>query len=241
MTTTVNLFPTCLAETFRPAMLEAVTEVFRRLGVNVRRLERATCCGQPAFNAGDWDDARRMAEHTLRHLEQTAGPIVVPSGSCTLMFRRHYLRLFAGDAQWLPRAQALARRTFEFTEYLVDELGVTEVGATFPHRVAYHPSCHLWRGLGIDRQPRALLAQVKGLTLVNFPDAESCCGFGGVFSAEQPEIAQAMLSRKVDNLLSAQPEAIVGADLGCLLHIQGGLHQRGVRLPVLHIAEVLRL
>jgi len=147
--------------------------------------------------------------------------------------------LFVEDQAWLPRAQALAQRTYEFTEYLVDVLGVTDLGAAFPFRVAYHPSCHLLRGLEGDRHPRALLARVNGLTMVDFPDAEACCGFGGVFSAEQPEIAQAMLNRKVDHLLSATPEILVVADLGCLLHLRGGLHQRHARMPVLHIAEVL--
>ena len=239
MTTLAHIFPTCLIETFRPQVLEAVEAVLRRAGATPHRLERATCCGQPAFNAGDWDDARRMARHTIEALEAHPGPIVVPSGSCTAMFRHHYPRLFADDPIWLPRAQALGQRTYEFTEYLVDVLGVTDLGAVFPHRVAYHPSCHLLRSLGVDAQPRALLAQVRGLTLVDFPDADACCGFGGVFSAEQPAIAQAMLKRKVDNILSAAPEAIVGADLGCLLHIQGGLRRRRVRVPVLHIAEVL--
>lgn len=239
MPTLVHVFPTCLMETFRPRALEAVERVLQRAGVTPQRLQRATCCGQPAFNAGDWDAARRMARHTIAALEAHPGPIVVPSGSCTAMFRHHYPQLFADDADWLPRAQALARRTYEFTEYLVDALGVTALGAVFPYRVAYHPSCHLLRGLGVDRQPRTLLAQVDGLTLVNFPDAEACCGFGGVFSAEQPEIAQAMLQRKVTNILSAAPEVLVAADLGCLLHIAGGLQQRRASLPVLHIAEVL--
>ncbi len=235
----VHLFPTCLLETFRPQALAAVETVLRRAGATPHRLRRATCCGQPAFNAGDWEDARRMARATIAALEAHPGPIVVPSGSCTAMFRQHYPQLFAEDPVWLPRAQALAQRTYEFTEYLVEVLGVTDLGAVFPRRVAYHPSCHLLRGLGVDRQPRALLAEVHGLTLVDFPDAEACCGFGGVFSAEQPEIAQAMLSRKVEHLLSATPEAVVAADLGCLLHIQAGLRQRHANVPVLHIAEVL--
>lgn len=239
MASLVHVFPTCLMETFRPQAIEAVERVLQRAGVTPHRLRRATCCGQPAFNAGDWAAARRMARHTIEALEAHPGPIVVPSGSCTAMFRQHYPHLFAEDPAWLPRAQALARRTYEFTEYLVEGLGVTDLGAAFPHRVAYHPSCHLLRGLGVDRQPRALLARVRGLTMVDFPDAEACCGFGGVFSAEQPEIAQAMLHRKVEHMLSAAPDVVVAADLGCLLHLQAGLRQRQANVPALHIAEVL--
>ncbi len=236
---TVNLFPTCLAETFRPRLVEAVVQALRRAGVQVRRPPGLTCCGQPAFNAGDWPAARRMAQHTIRVLEAYPGPVVLPAGSCTAMIRHHYARLFAQDAAWLPRAQALAARTYELSEYLVEVRKVTDLGVRFPYRLTYHPSCHLLRALGVDRQPRALLAALHGAEFVELPHAEECCGFGGVFSAEYPEIARAMLARKVEHIAATGADFCVTADPSCLLHIQGGLNRAGVPTRMLHLAEVL--
>ncbi len=238
-TPTVNLFATCLAETFRDNIVTATEKVLTRAGVAVRRPQGLTCCGQPAFNAGDWDDARRMARHTLQVLEHYEGDVVLPAGSCTAMIRQHYADLFADEPQWLARARRLAARTYELSEYLVDVLGVTDLGVHFPYRVTYHPSCHLLRRLGIDRQPRALLAALHGAEFVELPHADECCGFGGVFSAEYPEIAQAMLERKVANIAATQADFCITADPSCLLHIQGGLKRAGVPTQMRHLAEVL--
>ncbi len=239
MSSTVNLFATCLADTFRKNIVSATEKVLQRAGAEVRRPEGLTCCGQPAFNAGDWDDARRMAQYTIQVLESYDGPVVLPAGSCTAMIRYHYADLFADDPQWLARAQQLAARTYELTEYLVDVLGVTDLGVHFPYRITYHPSCHLLRSLGVDRQPRALLAALHGAEFVELPNADECCGFGGVFSAEYPDIAQAMLERKVANIAAAQVDFCITADPSCLLHIQGGLKRAGVPTQMRHIAEVL--
>ena len=156
------------------------------------------------------------------------------------MMRDGYLELFADDAQWLPRAQALAARSYEFCEYLVDEMGITNVGARWEGKIAYHPSCHLMRGLGVDRQPRALLTAMPHAEIVALPHAEECCGFGGVFSVEHPAISAAMLERKIDNIESSGATTIVTADTGCLLQINGGLNRKGLPRRVLHIAEVLQ-
>jgi L-lactate dehydrogenase complex protein LldE len=155
------------------------------------------------------------------------------------MLKHGYPELFAGDPLWLPRAKSLATRTFEFTEYLVDALGVTDVGARWDGMLAYHPSCHLLRGMGIDRQPRALLAAVEGATLVDLPNREECCGFGGIFSVEHPEISAEMLKRKIANLEAVQAPTLVVADTGCRMHIAGGLHRQQKSQSVVHIAEVL--
>ena len=181
-----------------------------------------------------------MAQHTIEVFEQVRDPIVIPSGSCTAMIRHGYLELFADDAQWLPRAQALAARSYEFCEYLVDEMGITDVGASWEGKIAYHPSCHLNRGLGVDHQPRALLATIQNAEIVALPYAEECCGFGGVFSVEHPEISAAMPERKIEHIEHSGATTIVTADTGCLLQINGGLNRKGLPRRVLHIAEVLQ-
>ena len=184
-------------------------------------------------------EARQLAMHTIRTFEEDPAPVVIPSGSCAAMLRHGYPELFATDPEWRPRAQKLAARTYEFTEFLVDVLGITDFGAQFPGKATYHSSCHLRRGLGVDHQPRALLANVRGLELIELPHIEDCCGFGGVFSVEHPEISAEMLQRKITNLESTTAPVAIVADTGCLLHIQGGLHRQGKPQRVLHIAEVL--
>ncbi|MDI6770610.1 MAG: (Fe-S)-binding protein [Anaerolineales bacterium] len=243
----VQLFVTCLVDTFFPETGEAMVRVLNRLGVRVDFPPAQTCCGQPAFNAGLRRDARPLAEHTIRGLERPPRslktsevcPIIIPSGSCAAMIRHGYLELFEDDPAWLPRAEALARRVYEFTEYLVDVRGVTDTGARWPGRLAYHPSCHLLRGLGVGRQPRALLAAVQGAQVVDLPHGEDCCGFGGVFSVEHPELSAEFLKRKSANFEKTGAPTLVVADTGCRMHIAGGLHRMGKSQRVVHIAEVL--
>jgi L-lactate dehydrogenase complex protein LldE len=236
---TVQLFITCLIDTLQPQIGEAVVRVLERAGVKVAFPAGQTCCGQPAFNAGLRAEARKTAEHTIQVFEAAPGSVVIPSGSCTAMIRYSYPELFAGDPAWLPRAQALADRTFEFTEYLVDVLGLVDVGARFPGAITYHPSCHLQRGLGVDRQPRALLANVRQAEFIELPHQDDCCGFGGVFSVKHPEISAEMLKRKITNIVDTQAPTVVVCDTGCLIHIAGGLHRQKKPQQVLHIAEIL--
>ncbi len=236
---TVQLFVTCLVDTFYPDVGMAMVEVLQRAGVGVDFPDDQTCCGQPTFNAGLRADARKIAEHTIRVFEGAEGDVLIPSGSCAHMIRYNYAELFEGDAAWLERAKALAARTYEFTEYLVDVLGLTDFGARWEGPLTYHPTCHLHRGLGIDRQPRALLANVRGAEVRELPQAEDCCGFGGIFSVEQPELSAEMLKRKMKNLETTQSPTLVVCDAGCLMHIQGGLHRNGMSQRVVHIAEVL--
>jgi L-lactate dehydrogenase complex protein LldE len=224
----------------QPQIGEAIVRVLEHVGLNSAFLETQTCCGQPAFNAGLRSEARKMAQHTIQTFGMVNDPIVIPSGSCTAMIRHGYLELFADDPIWLPRAQSLAANTFEFSEFLVDRMGITDIGAQWSGKLAYHPSCHLQRGLGVDRQPRALLANIKGVEIVELPNAEECCGFGGVFSVEHPAISAAMLARKIDHIESSQATTIVTADTGCLLHINGGLNRKQLLRRVMHIAEVLQ-
>ncbi|MBL0344259.1 (Fe-S)-binding protein [Candidatus Villigracilis affinis] len=237
--TQVQLFVTCLVDSFFPQTGEAVVNILHRLGIDVDFAPDQTCCGQPQFNAGLRKDARAIAEHTIRTFENTTGDIVTPSGSCAHMFRHNYPEIFEGDSVWLPRAKALAERTYEFTEYLVDKLNVTDLGATWDGPITYHPSCHTLRGIDVDRQPRELLANVKGATLVELPQAEECCGFGGIMSVEHPELSAEWLKRKISNLEMSQAPVLVVTDAGCRMHIAGGLNRQKKSQRVMHIAEVL--
>jgi len=237
--TTVQLFITCLADSFFPQTGEAIVDILHRLGIDVDFPREQTCCGQPQFNAGLRRDARAIAEHTIKVFENTKDDIVTPSGSCAHHFRHNYLELFEGASVWYPRAQALAERTYEFTEYLVDKLGVTDVGAGWDGVLTYHPSCHTLRGINVDKQPRALLQNVKGATLVELPHAEECCGFGGIMSIEHPELSAEWLKRKIRSLEETQSPTLVVTDAGCLMHIAGGLNRQKKGQRVVHIAEIL--
>ena len=239
MNRSCQLFVTCIIDTLYPETGEAVVRILHRSGVNVDFPEDQTCCGQPAFNAGMRPQARQMAENTIEILEKSPGDIVIPSGSCTGMIRHGYLELFPEDAGWLERARALASRTFEFTEYLVEVLGVDNLGAKSPEKITYHASCHLLRDLGIDKQPQRLLGEVGEGELIPLPKREECCGFGGLFSIEHPEISKAMLDRKIDNFLASEASSLVSCDAGCVAHISGGLHRKKIPLRAVHIADIL--
>lgn len=239
MPDTIQLFVTCIVDTIYPEVGEAVVEVLERAGVQVEFPPGQTCCGQPAFNAGMREQARQMAIQTIQAFEGTSGPVVIPSGSCTAMIRHSYLELFADDSQWLPRARALAERSYEFTEFLVDVLGATDLGSHFSGLIAYHESCHLKRGLGLSRQPRALLNNIQGAKIVDLNESDECCGFGGVFSVEHPEISAAMLNRKIENIEASQAPVVVSCDAGCITNINGGLHRQGKSQQAVHIAEIL--
>jgi L-lactate dehydrogenase complex protein LldE len=239
MPETVQLFITCLLDSLYPSTAESVVRVLQRAGAQVEVPPGQTCCGQPAFNAGLRRQAAPIAQHTIEVFEKTSGPIVVPSGSCAAMIRIGYLELFAYEPLWLTRARRLAERTFEFTEFLVDYLGITDLGATYPGRLTYHASCHLLRELGVDRQPRRLLESVHGAEFVELPWATDCCGFGGVFSAEHSEISTAMLARKIENIAKTSAPLVVACDAGCITNIQGGLMRLSRSERVIHIADLL--
>ena len=239
MSIDVQLFATCLIDTLFPEIGEAVVSVLERAGARVHLPKGQTCCGQPAFNAGLREEASKLAEQTLRVLKNTSGPIVIPSGSCAAMIRHGYLELFAEDSTWLPIARAVADRSYEFSEFLVDQLGIMDVGANFSGRICYHASCHLLRDLGADAQPRALLQAVQGAEIVELSGADECCGFGGVFSVEHPEISAAMLSRKLNNINASNAQVVVACDAGCVANINGGFNRQGETPRARHLAEIL--
>lgn len=234
----VTLFIQCLVDTMFPQVGQAMVDVFDRLGIPLSYPENQTCCGQPAFNSGYRNEAADAARHFL-NVFKDAEVIVCPSGSCVAMVRHHYHELFKDDPQMLTKALQIGARTYEFTEYLVDQLDITDVGASFPHSVTYHDSCHLSRGLGITNQPRKLLGAVRDLEFIEMKDSDSCCGFGGTFSVNYPEISVGMVDEKINNILATGAEYVVGCDISCLMNIKGRMARRGEKVDVCHLAEIL--
>lgn len=235
----VQLFHTCIINEFYPEVGMSVVNVLERLGIRVEVPLDQTCCGQPAFNAGFCEEARKVAARTLETLLATEGPIIIPSGSCGDMIIHQYSVLFSDDSTILSRVNDVTERCYEFTQFLVDVLGITDLESRLEAKGAYHPSCHLLRGLKIEDQPKKLLKKITGLEGVKFGDQEECCGFGGMFSVKNPEISGRMMNNKIDHLEAAQAEMVISCDMGCLMHLEGGLHRRGSKIKVCHIAQVL--
>lgn len=231
----VYLFPTCLVATFLPRVVEAAQRVLTRLGASVELLREATCCGQPMYNAGLQKAACRVAREGVRWMQKCDGPIVFLGGSCAAMVRHAYPSLLAETPE-AEAAREVAGRVWEFSAFLVRYMGIERVPGCFPYTVAYHPSCHMLRVLGVDKEPRHLLDGLEGLRRVPWPDEDTCCGFGGVFSGWMPEVAQAMGNAKITALFQSRAQIGVTCDPGCLLHLRG-LAQN--RVPVWHLAEVL--
>ncbi len=234
----VALFITCLVDQFFPQVGECAVRVLRRLGVDVAFNPAQTCCGQPAFNTGYRNEARQVAARVL-DLFDDADYVVAPSGSCSSMVRVFYPELFADDAARLRKAEELAGRFFEFSEFLVKVLGVEDVGAVFPHRVAYHDSCHLLRELHVEHEPRSLLRAVRNIELLEMQDYRLCCGFGGTFSVKFPEVSVPMGEDKVQAATRTGAEYLVANDAGCLMHLAGVIHREGLPLKTIHLAELL--
>ncbi len=223
----VALFITCLADQFFAESGVHAVKLLRSLGVEVEFPARQTCCGQPAYNAGYWNEARSMAEHTL-DVFQDAEYVVLPSGSCTTMLRAFYPELFRERSSKFKQAEDLAGRTFELAEFIVKVLGVTKLGDGLRGRkVAYHHGCHALRELGIKQEPLALLANA-GAELVDWPASQECCGFGGLFSVKLPEVSLSMADQKISTLPRA--DYLTSADGGCLLHLSGRMQNHGVGL-----------
>ncbi|MGD8263355.1 MAG: (Fe-S)-binding protein [Desulfobacterales bacterium] len=235
---TVTLFVQCLVDGIYPEVGEAIFKIFRKLGIQMTCPSDQTCCGQPAFNSGYRREAKSAAKRFIEIFE-SAEVIVCPSGSCVTMVRHHYPQLFDNDETWLQRARHVAEKTYELTEYLVDILGVEDLGANYAGRITYHDSCHLLRSLRVKDQPRKLLRKVSGAEFVEMYDSDRCCGFGGSFSVKYPDISTAMVADKVKNISDSGADTVVGCDMGCLMNIQGMLNRRGLSVRTLHIAQIL--
>jgi L-lactate dehydrogenase complex protein LldE len=235
----VGLFVTCLVDLMRPSIAFAAIHLLEAGGAEVYVPPGQTCCGQPAYNAGDRADALPLARKVIEEFE-ACDWLVAPSGSCSGMIRTHYADLFAGDAAWSARAAALAARTRELTDFLFNVLHVESVPGTFAGQVTYHDSCSGLREMGVKAQPRALLAMVPGVDVVEMTECETCCGFGGAFAVKYGEIATRLADNKCAHIASSGAQAVVLGDLGCMLHIEGRLRRRGDDTTrVLHVAEVL--
>ncbi|KYG93546.1 MULTISPECIES: (Fe-S)-binding protein [Paenibacillus] len=233
----VSLFITCLSDAIYPKVGEAMARLLARYGVQLDFPKVQTCCGQPSYNSGYWDETRAAAKTILKAFNDSDF-VVSPSGSCTYMIH-HYPELFKDEPEWLDSARRLEQKTYEFTQFMVQVLGVTDVGASFPHTVTYHPSCHGTRLLGVKEEPMKLLGSVKGLQLVPLPFAEDCCGFGGTFAVKMPDISGAMVTEKVDHIRETEAEVLVGLDMACLMNIAGNLRYRQEPVRVMHLAELL--
>ncbi|KPK61915.1 MAG: Fe-S oxidoreductase [Gemmatimonas sp. SG8_38_2] len=242
----VALFVTCMVDALYPGVGNAAVELLEHHGATVLIPEHQTCCGQPAFNNGYRDEARRMARHFLDVFTPLiengeVDAIVVPSGSCVAMVTRFYEILF--DETKHPhdrrRAASLESVTFELTQYLVDVLGVTTVDSRFPGHLTYHACCHLLRELGIDAQPRSLLAAVEGSEIVDLAGADECCGFGGLFAVKNSELSTAMGRRKVRNIRESGADAVAVNDVSCMTHMNGLLERERCSCRAVHIAELL--
>jgi len=236
----IALFVTCLADTLFPDVGKATTVLLERLGHRVEFPEEQTCCGQMHVNTGYQRDALPLIRRYVDTFER-CDVIVAPSGSCVGSIRHQHAMVARrlGDDKLADRAEAVAGRTFELSQLLTDVLGVEDVGAFYPHRVTYHPTCHSLRMLRVGDRPLRLLRQVQGLQLVELSDADVCCGFGGTFSVKNADTSTAMLADKMRNVLGTRAEVCTAGDSSCLMHIGGGLSRLRTGVRTVHLAEIL--
>jgi len=233
----VGLFVTCLVDIIRPSVGFAAVKLIEDAGCKVV-VPSQTCCGQPAYNAGDRSTAKRLARQAIDAFED-CDYVVAPSGSCGGMLIKHYPGLFAGEPDLAERAERFAEKSHELISFLVDVMGVDKVEARYEGIVAYHDSCAGLRELGIKTQPRRLLAGVEGLTLIELEQSETCCGFGGLFATKYGELSNAIVKRKADDIRSAKADTVLAGDLGCLMNMAGKLSRDGSPIKARHVAEVL--
>ena len=236
----IALFVTCLADTLFPDVGRATVRLLERLGHQVEFPAAQTCCGQMHVNTGYLQDALPLVRHYVEVFESCEA-VVVPSGSCTGSIRHQHAMVARryGDEALARRAEAVATRTYELSQLLVDVLGVEDVGAYYPHRVTYHPTCHSLRMMHVGDAPYRLLRQVRGIDLVDLPDAEVCCGFGGTFAVKNPDVSAAMCADKVAAVRQTRAEVLCAGDNSCLMHIGGALSRMRTGVRVMHLAEIL--
>lgn len=234
----VSLFLTCLADVIYPASVgKSTVEILERFGCEVDFPKKQTCCGQPAYNSGYHRETKEVAKHMI-NVFKDAKYVVSPSGSCTVMLHE-YVHLFEDDPEWKEKAEELKNKSYELTQFLVDVLKITDVGAKFHAKVTYHTSCHMTRLLGVKEAPMTLLSNVEGLDFTELPHKEHCCGFGGTFAVKMILISEQMVNEKVQHIEETEAEVLIGADLGCLMNIGGRINRQGKPIKVMHIAEVL--
>ena len=234
-----QLFITCLGDQFYTSTLQNMTLVLERLGVELVFPLEQTCCGQPLFNNGFEEKTRPVALNFMRAFAKSDAPIIGPSGSCVSMVKHHYASLFKPGTSEHDLAVDVASRIFEFTEYLVNVLKVTDVGAIYPHQVTYHATCHYLREMGLRTEAKTLLNSVQGLEFVSLKEEETCCGFGGSFTVTYPEVSRSMMENKVKDIVASGADTVVMCEPGCLMNIAGGLYKAGSRIRAMHIIDLL--
>jgi L-lactate dehydrogenase complex protein LldE len=234
----ISLFIPCLVDLFMPEVGEACLAVFEHLRVQAVYHPEQTCCGQPAITGGYRSQAKHAAKHFIEIFENDDA-IVCPSGSCVHTVRNHYPDLLADEPEWRQRAEDLALHLYEFSEFLVDVLAVEDIGGKYAGKVVYHESCQLLRGLNISEQPRKLIRAVEGTELSHWSGADKCCGFGGEFSVQYPEISEAMVEEKVTQYIESGADLLVACDPGCLLNIGGYLSRHHPDKKAIHLAIFL--
>ena len=234
----VGLFATCLVDLLRPGIGFASAALLQQAGCRVEVPPSQTCCGQPAYNSGAQTDTRSIARKVISTFENF-DYVVAPSGSCAGMIKLHYPKILKDDPQWALRAARLARKTFELTQFLSDEIKMAELAVSSQMTATYHDSCSGLRELSIKQQPRKLLDQVQGVCLKEGKQAERCCGFGGLFCVKYGDISTGIVDEKIDDLQATGAQVVLGGDLGCLLNIAGRLKRLGSPIQVRHVAEVL--
>lgn len=233
----IALFATCLVDLMRPSVGFAALKLLEEAGC-VIDVPPQTCCGQPAYNSGDKNTAKKLAEQMIAAFEKYEA-VVVPSGSCAGMVIKHYPELFANDPNLKTRAEKLAAKTYELTSFLVDILGVQEMQGALHSSITYHDSCSGLRELNVKMQPRKLLKSLVGLELKEMSDSETCCGFGGTFCVKYPDVSEKIVSKKTENIALSEASILAAGDLGCLMNMAGRLSREGKSIRVFHVAEVL--
>ena len=237
-TTKVSLFSTCIIDQLYPEVGTSVVKVLRQSGCEVDYPINQTCCGQPLYNSGFTKESKKIALKVLNEFEHS-DYVVVPSGSCAAMMRNFYLDLFANDQKNHPRSVSFAKKVYEFSEFLVRVLNIQDFGSRYPGKGTYHPSCHLLREIGEREAPEMLLSNVDGLELIDLPQAEYCCGFGGSFSIKYPHISEAMGTDKVENVISTGADYLISCDMGCLMQVGGLLSRTGSEIQIRHLSQIL--
>jgi L-lactate dehydrogenase complex protein LldE len=234
-----QLFITCLGDQFYTATLQNMTHLLERLGVELTFPTEQTCCGQPLFNNGFEEKTRPLALNFIQAFSKNDAPIIAPSGSCVSMVKHHYPSLFKEGTPEHALAAHVATRIFELTEYLVNVLKVTDVGAVYPHKVTYHAACHYLREMGLKTEAKILLGNVKDLEFIPLDEEETCCGFGGAFIVTYPEVSGSMMENKVQKIIASGADTVVTCEPGCLMNVAGGLHKAGSSICAMHIVDVL--
>ncbi|WP_114766223.1 (Fe-S)-binding protein [Vibrio rhodolitus] len=234
----INFFVTCICDTVKSEVAKKTVLLLEELGCEILFPKKQGCCGQPSLNSGYIEQSKPAMKNLIEAFEGNDYPIVTPAGSCAAAIKK-YPEYLADEPEWAVRAQNVADRLYELTQFIVNELGVTNVGARLKGRAVYHPSCSLIRKLGVREEPLALLGAVEGLEMLPIKNQETCCGFGGTFSVKMAEISGEMVKEKVQHISEVEPDFLIGADSSCLLNIGGRISREGKPVKVMHIVDVL--